>query len=336
MMIKIAFIIILLFSYKSFYTKPVNITPQNKIQFETIDSITDISGIEQLPEHQLIAISDDKKRPFYILEFNKHGQISVVNDSFYDVNRKTATSTTFKNLSDLEGIDIDNKGYIYAITSHSTTKKGRHKKSRNKLIRFKIYNNKIISPVVVSNLLEEIVNVHPFLKNAIKNKKSKSIHGFNIEGLSLNKDQDKLLFGLRAPLINNKAIILVANDINTTFEGKNKLSVSKKYFLLDLNGYGIRGLHYSNHYKKYLIISGPVEKTKNIHFNLWLWDPGNNTLQKIIINDIDGIEETEAITEVVINNKRKLLLMTDGTLSGSDKTRYILLNYDQLHINIDN
>jgi len=301
-------------------------------EFKSLAAVQEASGVQQLADGRFLTVNDEKDHPFDILTLDNRGDFSV--QPLYPQKQFSENSQNkdFRKLDDLEGIDIDNLGYLYAITSHSFTSKGKRKKNREKLTRFKIQGQTIIEPVVIKTLKEAIATAHPFLISALEEKNSKSKQGFNIEGLSLNPAQDKLLIGLRSPLKDNRAIVLTLENINDTFNLQSPPKISSKIHFLNLNGEAIRSLNYIPRLKGYLVISGPVGKSNNINFKLWLWDAQKNTTQRVTVDGLDGFEEAEGLAAISWNGKPRLLIMTDGMLSGSKNARYIILKYEQLHI----
>ncbi len=301
-------------------------------EFKSLSAVQEASGVQQLIDGRFLTVNDEKDHPFDILTLNDKGEFSV--DPLYPQKQfsEKGQYQDFIKLDDLEGIDIDSLGYLYIITSHSFTSSGKRKKSREKLARFKIQGQTIIEPVVIKTLKDAIANAHPFLVAALEEQNSKSKQGFNIEGLSLNPTQDKLLLGLRSPLKDNRAIVLTLENINATFNLQIPPKISSQIHFLDLKGEAIRSLNYIPRLKGYLVVSGPVGKSSNIEFKLWLWDAQKNTTQRVTIEGLKGFEEAEGLAAITWNGKPRLLIMTDGMLSGSKNARYIILKYEQLHI----
>ena len=301
-------------------------------EFKSLPTVQEASGVQQLTDGRFLTINDEKDHPFDVLTLNDKGEFSATPLYPQKQFSENGQYQDFIKLDDLEGIDMDSLGYLYTITSHSFTGSGKRKKSREKLARFKIEGQTIIEPVVIKTLKEAIAHTHPFLVPALEEQNSKSKQGFNIEGLSLNPTQDKLLIGLRSPLKDNRAIVLTLENINDTFNLKTPPKISSQIHFLDLGGEVIRSLNYIPHLKGYLIISGPVGKSKNIEFKLWLWNVQKNTTQRVTVDGLKGFEEAEGLAAITWNGKPHLLIMTDGMLSGSKNARYIILKYEQLHI----
>jgi hypothetical protein len=302
------------------------------LEFKSLNTVMESSGIQPLPDGRFLTISDEESHPFYILTLDEQGNFSSYPLNPKEQYAKDSPEKDFRKLDDLEGIDQDRRGYLYAITSHSLSGKGIRKKNREKLIRFKLTGNKIVAPVVIKTLKEAIIKAHPIFKNAFFEKNSKSIKGFNIEGLSLNPLQDKLRLGLRAPLKDNKAIILTINKIETLFNTQGVAEISSTIHYLDLQGEGIRSLQYIPYFKGYFVVSGPVGKSEGVEFNLWLWRPDKKTTQRVTVKGLKGFEEAEGLATIQRNGKDQLLVMTDGTLTGQESTRYLIIDYEQLQI----
>jgi hypothetical protein len=303
--------------------------------FKTLESVNEASGIQQLPDGRFLVINDEEDHPMDILTLDSQGQFSA--EALYPQQqfKKDGAGSDFRKLADLEGIDIDKQGYIYAITSHSYNSKGNKKDSRKKLLRFKISGNTILEPVVIGNLEDSIAKQHKFLAQALADKDSKSDQGFNIEGLSLNPSQDKLLIGLRTPLPENKAVIISIDNMGDVFTHQASPKISPQVVYLNLGGDGIRSMNYMPRLKGYLIVSGPAGKSENRNFNLWFWDgeqPG--VAQRVTVTGLAGFEETEGLSPIIWNGQERLLMITDGTLEGAGTARYIILKYEQLHIEL--
>ena len=301
-------------------------------KFKSLETVMESSGVQQLPDGHFLTVSDEQDHPFYLLSLDSEGIFTGKPLYPQEQFEKGSAEKDFRKLDDLEGIDQDRDDYLYAVTSHSLSNKGEKKKNREKLVRFKLEGEKIVAPVVIKNLKNAIVKAHPWFEGAVNEKNSKSINGFNIEGLSLNPTQDKLLLGLRAPLKDNKAIVLTLDNVDQLFNEGASPQISSEIGYLDLKGEAIRSLQYDPQLKGYLVISGPVGKSENIDFNLWLWMPEKKTVQRITVKGLDGFEEAEGITPIQWNGKAQLLIMTDGTLTGQEYSRYLILDYDQLEI----
>lgn len=301
-------------------------------QFKSLESVNEVSGIQQLPDGRFLVINDEKDHPMDILTLDNQGDFTAQGlypDKLFE---KKGAYDDFRKLADLEGIDTDKQGYIYAVTSHSANNKGETSSNRKKLVRFKIDDEQIIEPIVISNLAESLAKKQPFLEKALVEMDSKSEQSFNIEGMSLNSTQDKLLFGLRSPLIDKKAVVFRLDNVKDVFSHNAPLEISDKVAFLDLGGNGIRSMNYFPLLNGYLVVSGPVGKSDNVNFNLWLWCADNSAVQPVTVEGLVGFEETEGIAPMLWQGQPRVIMMTDGTLDDSTIARYIILKYEQLQI----
>jgi hypothetical protein len=303
-------------------------------EFKDLDTVHESSGIGQLPDGRFLVINDEKDHPMDLLTLDDQGHFNA--EALYPDKQfeKDSIGSGFRKLADLEGMDIDNQGYIYAVTSHAFNSKGEKKPDRKKLLRFKMEGNQIVEPSVITSLEESIARQHPFLAKAIENSNSKSDDGFNIEGLTLNSSQDKLLFGLRSPLVDNKTVIVSLNNPKELFTTANATpQISETVSLLNLDGNGVRSINYFPMLNGYLIMSGPVGKSDNVNFKLWLWCGDSDAVQPVSVTGLSGFEETEGMTPMLWHGQPRIMMITDGVLVGeSTAARYIILKYDQLNI----
>ena len=91
------------------------------------------SAVQQLPDGKLLIAEDEPNHAFSIISIDKTGRF--IEDEALD----TRVITGFKRrLSDLEALARDDEGFIYALTSHSRTRKGNRSPDREHLMRFKI------------------------------------------------------------------------------------------------------------------------------------------------------------------------------------------------------
>lgn len=300
--------------------------------FKPLDAVIEASGVQQLPDGRFLTVNDEKDHPFDILTLDDNGEFTVTPLYPQKQFEKDGEHDDFRKLADLEGIDMDSQGYLYATTSHSYSSKGIKKKSRKKLVRFQLQGEKFIAPVVITSLEDSIKAKHDFFASALENPNSKSKEGFNIEGLSLNPAQDKLLLGLRAPLKDGKAIVLTIDNIHDVFNQKAQPEISEKLHYLDLGGEAIRSLNYIPRLEGYLVVSGPIGKSEAVEFKLWLWKPETGSLETVSVDGLKGFEEAEGLAAITWKGQPHLLIITDGTLQGAKTARYIILKYEQLHI----
>jgi hypothetical protein len=154
----------------------------------------------------------------------------------------------------------DRAGNIYAITSHSRDSAGDERKSRERLVRFRIEGDDVVDPRVVDSLKRELLAAHPELAAAAAIRQVKSEGGLNIEALEMSADQDRLLIGLRSPLVDGRAIIASIENPGAIFDAAERPRIGSTLTTLDLGGHGIRGMCWAPSLAGYVLIAGPVAR----------------------------------------------------------------------------
>ncbi len=298
-------------------------------QLPSASGIYEPSGIHQLADGRIIIVEDEAHRPFSLLTLYANGNIESTSLSPKKMFKKKGPFKQFLKLDDLEGVEVDNNGVIYAITSHSKTDNNDYVKKRDKLTRFSISGDQILEPVVISELREKLINHFPELDRQTVG------HRFNIESLSLNKQQNQLLVGFRYPLSKNgSALIATIDNLEALFTDNAALHFAPKLTRLDLNGNSIRGMAYDEKLEGYLIVAGSVQRGSAKENQLWFWNGSPKTLpEKFTIKGLDGIKNAEGVSPIVINGKRKILIVSDDGKEKKDiPASYLLLEYGQLSL----
>lgn len=155
--------------------------------------------------------------------------------------------------------------------------------------------------------------------------------GLNIEGLSfIPKSKEGLVFGLRAPLWEEKTIQgkeITINKamlvfINQPFSDNQQLR-NDKVVTIDLDGKGIRGLEYVDYLKGYIIIAGPsIGKSGN--FQLWFYDDYNGALVNLSKEIFNRFSELCRPESVIVWKKIKLLIIgEESNICKGKKTTFI-------------
>lgn len=133
----------------------------------------------------------------------------------------------------------------------------------------------------------------------------------NIEGLTYSHKTDDLLLGLRAPMAGESAIIVAIENPAEVFE-KNAAPIFGKPIFLNLEGGGIRSLHFSTILNKYVIANEvPDAKGKN-YSKIWTWS-GNPKDAPVFIDlpELSDLKNIEGIDSVKVNGVAKILFTAD-------------------------
>lgn len=96
--------------------------------------------------------------------------------------------------------------------------------------------------------------------------------GYNVEGLTVSKDGQALLLGLRSPLVGGKALLVpLTNPVAALGLGESapQPAALAAPVLLDLGGRGIRSIEWDAARSVYLISAGACDDSGNFQFFTW-------------------------------------------------------------------
>jgi hypothetical protein len=100
--------------------------------------------------------------------------------------------------------------------------------------------------------------------------------GLNIEGLTVSGDGRRLLFGLRSPLVDGKALLIpLTNPVAALGLGGSapQPAALEEPVLLNLGGLGFRSIEWDAGRSEYLIAAGSAGDAKVFRFFTWTGDP---------------------------------------------------------------
>ncbi|VAW46117.1 hypothetical protein MNBD_GAMMA04-1167 [hydrothermal vent metagenome] len=304
------------------------------IERQPCQTLTEPSGVTQLIDGRILVVEDEKKNPIRLLTRERDGSFSVTplqtsSSRYSDPSGDSDLGT----LADLEAVATDNNGFVYAITSHSLTRKGKQSVAREKLVRFKVKDDSVSDVGVVLDLKSAIIQLDKALKKASHVKDVKEGNGLSIEGLSFDSKKQTLLIGLRTPIIDKKAVILVLKNPKAIFEKGALPKFKKKPIYLDLDKGGIRSITFDATLDGYLILSSHEKKGKK--FKLWFWDGDKKqSPRRIRLHGKLDLSNAEGITPVLIGGEKKLMFVFDvGSATKRNKGCYAFLPYEQLKVN---
>jgi hypothetical protein len=308
--------------------------PEDRPQFHTLGGVYEPSAVHQLPGGRFIVVEDEERHPIDLLALQEDGTFSATALFPEALFAEDGPAADFRKLDDLEGLDVDERGRVYAITSHSRTGKGNVKQEREKLVRFEVAGDELRDPRVVLDLKQQLMAAQPALKEAAEVDDVKDANGLNVEGLAFDADRQRLFIGFRGPLIDGKAMLVAIENVNEVFETGAEPRISEQAMLLDLGGEGIRGMTYDPRLAGFLIISGPLEQVEDVPFRLWFWPGGaNQPAQRVTVPGLNGFEHAEGITPVRWRGAERLLVVSDdGDMDAGEPAQYLILEYDQLAI----
>jgi hypothetical protein len=275
------------------------------------------SGIIQLVDGRLLLIEDESTHPFSLCVLEEYkGQPSIaraVNISMSDI------------ADDLEGLTHGPDGWIYAITSHSREKSGKASGHREKLLRFRVdEEGKLKEYSEYDGLLPAMLAVLDGLDSAAGS--------INIEGLSADRDRNKLLIGLREPVVAGAALIVTLENPEGLFERGESPRLASQIVRLQLQGGGIRAMAYVKELDGYLIANEIVPAGGKPKPWLWFWDGvAGHAARRLNFPGSDKLKNIEGISPVSVQGRSLLLLVCDdGKRQKGDAAHYRFVEFDQL------
>ena len=306
-----------------------SVNEANKIK--QFNGIYEPSAAQQLTNGTLIILEDEISRALNSVDVDSFG--NLIENAIGD---KQLNSQLKQSFDDLEGVALSHKGEIYATTSFSRTSKGKRRPNREKLLRLVFDDDgSLIKQDVYPDFIDSLKDAKLFKRlNAKNDRKNVKLKDINIEGLSFDEDKQHLLFGLKAPLINDLSVIIRLENPQQVLDGDDVPVLSKKISLLDLNGGGIRSLAYDDTLRGYLIANEVDFGGGSKQSQLWFWD-GKQQPIALIIPDIVEMKNIEAITAVSVAGKLQVLVMSDdGSRRNKQPAHYQLIDYIEIHSQI--
>jgi pSer/pThr/pTyr-binding forkhead associated (FHA) protein len=141
--------------------------------------------------------------------------------------------------------------------------------------------------------------------------------GLNVEGIAWDAPNERLLLGLRSPVIGGKAIVvpLKMRDTRAALTAENLMAGTA--ILIGLGGSGIRDITYDNRVRVFLILSGSPLHGDTSQFALWEWpgDPAPSSSDEFheLHKFADGKWKPEGLCRVRIANHEFLFIVGDAS-----------------------
>ena len=300
------------------------------LAWRTLDAIYEPSAIVQLADGRFLVVEDEKAHPFCLFSLDGEGHVvdrRSLTPGWFDFNDR------FWKLDDLEGLALNDQGWIYAVTSQSLDGDGERKKSREKFVRFRIEGERIVDAGVSSGLKDALVAAHPVLEVAARVVDVKGAGGLNIEAMDSRAGGQHVLIGLRGPLLDGRALIACVENQEEIFEAGETPRIGAKLAALDLGGGGVRGMSWIPGLSGHLLISGPVSRERG-PFRLWLWSGrAEDPALPVSIPDLPDIAHAEGVCPARIAGRQQIILVSDdGDRKAGRCARHALIDLDRLRI----
>ncbi len=304
-------------------------TTSSPATFKPLTGIYEPSAVVQLPDGRFLVAEDERDHALSVLTLGANGRVSstALRPGLLQI------FSPFWPLDDLEGLAVDQSGWVYGITSHSRDDKGKQQDAREKLVRFRIESDQVVDRQVGTGLKRSMTTEFPALAAAAKLREAKADGGFNIEGLAISPDQRRLLVGFRSPLQDACALVASVENLAAVFDAGEAPRLSSQLDLLDLDGHGIRGLSYIPSLHGYLVIGGPVAR-EDEQFGLWFWSgQAGAKARRATVAGLAGFRRAEGVSAVTIGGAEHILIVSDdGDRSKKRPSHFLLLKPAQLQI----
>lgn len=254
------------------------------------------SGVASVPgTSQLLFVDDGRTRELFVMELANDGS-----------QRGSAQSVALgADVTDLEGITSDGR-HFYAVGSQS--KKGGL--DGDGLVRFTYdpATRRITGLQRVQGLKAWLAANVAELRGTEKRVGDDVL---NIEGLAWDPRGQRLLLGLRAPVVNGAALVVPVKlaDANAAFTREN-LRADGPAIRLQLNGAGIRSLEYDEHAAAFRVITGAGLNEENLDFRILEWD-GRSAAPSRELGSYNRRLKPEGITRTTINGKPASVIVFD-------------------------
>lgn len=285
------------------------------------------SAVQQLPDGRLLVVEDEASRAMNILTIGADGRL--VEDDAADLR---LTRSFGRTISDLEGLSVDDDGYVYAITSHSGTKDGSRAPEREQLLRFQVKANQA-GQINAYTDLRAVLEADAGLAEALAAAAGEKVDfaDLNIEGLTYHKATKHLLLGLRAPLAGDRSIVISIENPAEVFGGDAAPRFGTPA-LLDLRGGGIRALSYDPVLSAFIIVNEIDDESGSKVSQMWSWNGDPATApEAMALPALINLTNVESVDSIVVGDEHRLLIMSDeGDPEANLPAKYLMLDYEQL------
>jgi hypothetical protein len=212
-------------------------------------------------------------------------------------------------IEDLEGITTDGT-YFYVVSSQSRPKAI----AREGIVRFKFdaRGQKVEAAESVSGLKSFLVANVAELRGE-GDRKGKD-GGLNIEGVAWDPRGNRLLLGLRSPIVDGHALLvpLKLRDPRGAFNVANLEVEGSKAIRLPLGGVGVRGIEHDGRAGVFRILSGAAEDQEMTDFGLWEWGGDEKQPAPRETARFDGKLKPEGVARAKAGNRDLVIILFDA------------------------
>jgi hypothetical protein len=213
-------------------------------------------------------------------------------------------------IEDIEGITTDGT-HFYVVSSQSRPKAI----EKDGLVRFKFDARSQKAEAVESFgglkgfLVENVAELRT------EGEKMGKDDGLNIEGLAWDARRNRLLLGLRSPVVDGQALLvpLKLRDARGPFSVGNLVVEGSKAIRLPLRGVGVRGIEYDGRANVFRVISGATEDQGQTDFGLWEWNGDESKPAVTETKRFDNDLKPEGVARVSAGGRDFIFIVCDAS-----------------------
>lgn len=254
------------------------------------------SGIAHVEgSRQFLFVDDDRPRDVFVLELSRSG----VQEG------QVRTIPLAAHVTDMEGITSDGK-YFYVVGSQSkaTGFEG------DGLVRFTYdpLTQRTGSVESIRGLKAWLAEHVPELRGIDRRTGD---HVLNIEGLAWDPASQRLLLGLRAPVLDDHALVVPVRlaGPGALFSREN-LRIAGATIRLPLNGAGIRSIEFDEESRSFVLITGAALNEETREFQVLEWN-GDATSSPRDIAEYHRALKPEGMTRAFLEGRSVHVLVFD-------------------------
>lgn len=265
--------------------------PALKGRFTTI---REPSGVTMLDAQTLIVVEDEASHALRRLEVSASDPLHF---RFQEFDQRPAKGFIQRQqigpLDDLEGIARVSSNQYIIIGSHENASRGKLP-AREKIVLLTRDGADVTSTAIRYDLFDQLAKRYPELAKIVEGSKKGGKNALNIEAIAFDRKRQVLQIGLRAPLLDNNAIVISLDNSIDYLEGAEP-EFSSTLRTIDLGKNGIRAMAYDDLSDTYFIIGKQESGGKN-RSTLWTLSATLNTVpvryesdKKSLFDDVEGL-----------------------------------------------
>jgi hypothetical protein len=257
------------------------------------------SGVVQVPGTDgVLFVDDDHTDEVFFMRLGQDG-------------KQAGAITPLKmsaSIIDLEGITTDRQQF-YVVGSQSKPTGG----DLTGLARFRFdtKTQRVVDTQSISGLKSFLANNVDELRGM--QNTSYNDGGINVEGIAWDPKGQRLLLGLRSPVVDGQALVvpLKLRDPKGAFSFDNMEVEGRKAIRLPLNGAGIRSIEYDDLRKTFRLITGAGPDSERMDFKLWEWTGSGDPAALRETDTYDRRLKPEGITRVTSGDRSFTFIVFD-------------------------